>query len=221
MFPEETYIAFFDVDHTIIRINSGKILVREARRKGLIPGRYFLLAIYFSLLIRIHLADPRKVMARMARWVKGLSGENMTKLSDEIVELFLIPAIYSQIIAEIHFHKEQKARVVILSSAIRNICVPLAKHLGFDDVICSELEIREGAFTGRFAGNVCYAEEKVNRLRHYCEEMNLSPSSSYYYGDSISDFQVLNSVGHPICVNPDKKLAGKARPKQWRICHWL
>jgi len=89
-----------------------------------------------------------------------------------------------------------------------------------DDVICSELEVSEGILTGRPAGRLCYGNEKALRLKEYCEKMNYPSLEAYYYADSISDLQALDAVGYPVCINPDKKLAGIARSRHWTIHQW-
>jgi putative phosphoserine phosphatase / 1-acylglycerol-3-phosphate O-acyltransferase len=220
MYPGDPYIAFFDVDGTLINVNSGKSLVNTGYKSGLISTKNFIHALYLSLLFKFNLRKPGRIIDRMAGWLKGLSEDTVKKLSEEVFLSSLYPAIRPEIYTEIRYHKEQNARVVILSSAVQFVCLPLAKHLVMDDVICSELEVREGVFTGRFDGNLCYGDEKVNRLKDYCEEMNCSLEKAYYYADSISDFQALDSVGYPVCVNPDKKLAKVAGAKHWIIHEW-
>jgi len=220
MCPEHHYIAFFDVDRTLIHANSGEILIKRAHSNGVMSTKDFIHAFYLSLLHKFNLRDTDKLINGMAGWVKGLSEDTLIKLSEEVFHTFLSDAIRPKIFNEILYHKERNARVIILSSTIQYICSLLAKHLGMDDVICSELEVREGFFTGRFIGRLCYSDEKAIRLRAYCEKMNCSPEKAYYYADSISDFQALNSVGFPVCVNPDKKLAKIAGEKHWIIHEW-
>jgi putative phosphoserine phosphatase / 1-acylglycerol-3-phosphate O-acyltransferase len=220
MVPGDPYIAFFDVDGTLINGNSGKSLVKTGYKNGLISTENFIHALYLSFLFKFNLRNTARIIDGMAGWLKGLSEDTVKKLSEKVFLSSLFPAIRPEIYTEIRYHKEQNARVVILSSAVQFVCMPLANHLGIVDVICSELEVREGVFTGHFAGNVCYGDEKVNRLRIYCEEMNCTPEKAYYYADSISDFQALDSVGYPVCVNPDKKLAKIAGAKHWIIHEW-
>jgi putative phosphoserine phosphatase / 1-acylglycerol-3-phosphate O-acyltransferase len=220
MYPGDHYIAFFDVDGTLININSGKSLVKSGYKNGLISTKNFIQAFCLSLMFKFKLRDTGRIINGMAGWLKGLSEDTVKKLSDEVFFASLSHAIRPEIFSEIRYHKELNAKVVILSSAIQFVCLPLAKLLGIDDVICSELEVREGVFTGRFVGDLCYGDEKVNRLKVYCKEMNCSLEKVYYYADSISDFQALDAVGYPVCVNPDKKLAKVAGAKHWTIYEW-
>ena len=220
MSQEDRYIAFFDVDGTLINKNSGKNLVRTGYKKGVISTGKFIHALYLSLLFRFHLREPGMIIEAMAAWLEGLSEDTVSELFAEVFLTSLAPAIRPEIFTEIRYHKERKGRVVILSSAVQFVCNPLAKHLAMDDVICSELEVRDGVFTGRFTGDLCYGGEKVNRLKAYCEEMNFSLDNAYFYTDSYSDFEALDSVGYPVCVNPDKKLAKVAGVKNWIIHEW-
>ena len=220
MSPEDHYVAFFDVDGTLIHGNSGKSLIKSGYKNGVISTKNFIHALYLSLLFKLNLRNPVRIMDGMAFWLKGLSEDTVKKLSEEVFHTTLSFDIRPEIVDEIRQHKERNARIVILSSAVQFVCLPLAKHLAIDDVICSELEVREGTFTGRFAGNLCYGDEKADRLKMYCKQMNCSPEKAYYYADSISDLQALLSVGNPVCVNPDKKLAKLASGKHWIIHEW-
>jgi phosphoserine phosphatase len=89
-----------------------------------------------------------------------------------------------------------------------------------DDIICSEMEVKNNLLTGHPVGRLCYGDEKVRRLREYCEKNNSTPSQSWYYADALIDFPVLSIVGFPVCVNPDRKLRKKAREKGWKIYSW-
>ncbi|HNX80459.1 MAG TPA: HAD family hydrolase [Prolixibacteraceae bacterium] len=220
MHPEYPYIAFFDVDGTLISGNSGKSLVKAGFTMGMIGKRDFLMALFYSLLLKLKLRKPGRIIRLLARWLNGLSEEHIRSFSERVFQTYLAPAIRPEIYGEVWRHKEQNARVVILSSAVHFICEPLAKHLGIDEVICSELEIQNGVYTGRFSGELCYGKEKFNRLNAYCEKTGSSPAKAYYYGDCYSDYHALESVGNPICVNPGKKLAKMAAKRNWIIREW-
>jgi putative phosphoserine phosphatase/1-acylglycerol-3-phosphate O-acyltransferase len=79
------------------------------------------------------------------------------------------------------------------------------------------METVDGVLTGAPEGKYCFGDEKRVRLLSFCD-MNLStPADSWYYADSIADLPVLEIVGHPVCVSPDRKLASIARKRNWRI----
>ena len=78
--------------------------------------------------------------------------------------------VMEDMIKEIEYHKKQGASVVILSAALCYICKPLSKHLGTNDVICSEMEVKQGIFTGKPKGEICIGKEKEIKAREYCVE---------------------------------------------------
>jgi HAD superfamily hydrolase (TIGR01490 family) len=156
----------------------------------------------------------------MISWVKGIPQNSMVEMCSEVFHEVLLPSVYKEVRAEIEFHKVKNAKVVILSSALIAICQEMAKNLNIDDIICSELEVKDGYLTGRPIGHICYGEEKSIRLRAYCEKNNSPPSNAWFYSDSISDLPALNIVGNPVCVNPDKKLKKTAIKRGWKVLSW-
>jgi len=215
-----SYVAFFDLDNTILRINSGEALLRRAYKNGILSTWKLINAYCLAVIHKLHLIDPLKIIEIISSWLAGLSVNDIEKLCIELVEKDLIPAIRPEIINEIKMHKEQGAQVVILSSAIDPICFRMAKHLEMNAVICSELEVVNHHYTGRPKDRFCYKEEKLNRLIQYLHANNYTREDSYYFADSIDDLPVLLSVGHAVCINPDKSPEKIAREHNWVIHKW-
>jgi HAD superfamily hydrolase (TIGR01490 family) len=214
------YIAFFDLDQTLTSSISGKALAREAYREGLMSRLDLLNAIFLSIAFRLKLKDQLKIIDRMVSWVRGISQKTVTDLCYKVFNEDLLPSVYEEARTEISIHKSKNAKVVILSSALSTICLEMAKNLGFDDILCSELEVKGGYMTGFPVGHLCFGQEKAVRLKEYCKTNNSSPSDAWYYGDSVSDLPALSSVGHPVCVNPDYKLKQTAIRRDWKIVNW-
>lgn len=100
---------------------------------------------------------------------------------------------------------------------MRYICEPIANHLKIDDIICSELEVVNDIFTGKPVGRLCINEEKPHKLKDFCSKYGYPVKDAYFYGDSLDDLPALDIVGHPVCINPDKKLKKIAIEKGWEI----
>jgi HAD superfamily hydrolase (TIGR01490 family) len=214
------YIAFFDLDHTITNAVSGNVLTKAALKKGLMSKAALIHAVYLSFVYKLNLKDPLKIIDSMVEWVAGIPEQTINDLSAEVFKDILLPFIHSEVISEINTHKEKNAAIVMLSSAIRPVCYEMAKYLDMDDIICSDLEVRNGYLTGRPMGHICFGNEKAVRLKNYCEKNNTDLSDAWYYGDSFSDYAALNSVGNPVCINPDRKLKRAANKMGWKILHW-
>ena len=214
------YIAFFDVDHTLIPENSGKSLIMKARRSGLMRKRDFLQAVYLALLFKLNWRDPRKIIVRMAAWLGGVVESELEAMVRELFADRLSGVIPREIYEEIQMHRERGARLVILSASMPAICHEFANHLGMDDVICSEFEVINGRYTGRTNGPFCYGPEKLVQMNMFCERSQCILEKSYFYSDSISDLPALERVGNPICVNPDKQLLKIAVDRSWEMRRW-
>jgi HAD superfamily hydrolase (TIGR01490 family) len=220
MTREKKYAVFFDLDKTILTLNSGSVLVRQAYKSGLMSTRDLFSAIWQSFLFKFDLRDTNLIISGMGRWVRGLTPKSVMDLSENIVSLFLIKAVRPEIYSEICYHKELEADLVILSSALYSICKPISDHLGVERIICTEMEVTNGVFTGSPAGQFCFGKEKQIRLLEYCKKNNYDLNETWCYADSISDLPVLEVVGNPVCVVPDRRLEMIAREKGWKIYDW-
>lgn len=216
----KSYFAFFDLDHTLISAVSGKELVLEALKRGVMKKSDLLIALSLSLLYKLRLIDPGTAVNKMGRWVKGVTVKDLEKISDSVSDEVLIPALYKEAREEITMHKNNNAGLVILSSTIHQVCKKMSECLGFDDILCTHLEEADGVFTGRPDGSFCIGEEKALRLKQYCEINNSKLQDAWYYGDAISDNPALSIVGHPVCINPEWKLEKIAKRKGWKIYYW-
>lgn len=216
----KSYIAVFDLDYTLIRANSGKLLVRGAYEKGMMSLPDLIKALWLSFLYKFRLMNSEKIIAGMLKWLVGVPEKIVSDLSSEVFEKHMLQAIPEEARSEIRMHKDKNAAIVILSSALLPVCRKVADYLDLDDVICTELEVDGSCFTGRTSGKICFGNEKLFRLKKYCEKINSKISDAWYYGDSISDLPVLTIVGYPVCINPDRQLRKKAKEKNWIIFKW-
>jgi len=214
------YVAFFDLDDTILATNSGRIMVEEARRNGLISRNVIVQGLFLALLYRIGLLDPHQIMKRMALWLKGIPEDRFIHFTSGIFKKRIKPLIRDKARDAIEYHKNLQGRTVILSAATNYVCQPVKEYLTMDDIICSHMELQHGHFAGRVKGAYCYGDEKLRRVLAYCEDLKFDPAEAYYYADSISDLDVLQRVGHPVCVSPDKRLREVAGQRGWEVAEW-
>jgi len=214
---DHKYIVFIDLDDTLLMVNSGKVLVGEAFRQGLMRKRDLLTGVFLSLLYKINLAHTTRIVEKMALWLKGLEETKIVELTRKICDETLFDQISKEIISEIQIHRKKNASIVLLSAATTYICHPIAAHLKMDDVICSSLEVRDGIFSGYPDGQLVFGKEKGLRLTEYCEKENFPLETAYCYADSFSDLSMMEITGHPVAVRPDRRLGKAARKRGWRI----
>jgi putative phosphoserine phosphatase/1-acylglycerol-3-phosphate O-acyltransferase len=191
--------------------------VEEARKRGVMNQQQYRHALYLSILYKLGIGDPTRMINRMLTWLKGLNEEGIGSLCQEVFELQLIQTIRPEIVDSMERHRAGSGAVVLLSSATSPICNPVSRHLQLDDVICTQLHSENGILTGKTLGTLVYGEEKRRRLMIHCREHGFDPSEAYYYGDSHTDIHVMKAVGKPVAVSPDKKLLRLARTNKWPI----
>lgn len=211
------YNVFIDLDKTLLSVDSATILAKSAYRQGLMRTRDLLNGLYLALMYKMEWRDTRKIINSMTAWMKGMPEEVFAEFASRISHDILIHYVRPEFRELIHDHQAQGARIVMLSAALSYVCQPLADLTGFDEVICSELEVAQGVFNGHPKGRLCFGEEKLVRVMAYYNTHPGDPKRDYYYADSISDLYVMKMVGFPVAVDPDKHLRRHARKAGWTI----
>lgn len=207
--------AFFDFDGTIIathsvkdmfieRLLSGEVGSQEIFDIGAMLPRYFLKADSF-----------KDAMAASIRNLEGMHEEKLIRLGDKVSRKRLSAEIYPEVRAMIRAHQRKGHTVAIVSSATRYQIEPLAAKLGIAHILCTELEVVNGKFTGEMTGEPCYSDNKVVAVRDFARKRRISLKRSYFYSDGAEDVSLLDAVGHPVVINPDSKLAAVAKRNGW------
>ncbi|MCU0361770.1 MAG: HAD-IB family hydrolase [Bacteroidales bacterium] len=215
-----SYIAFFDLDRTVTSAISGRALARHALSRKMMSRKILIRALLNSFLFRLRLRDQARIVGNMAGWTKGIALSEFMSLCNEVTDYKLIPSVYEEARHEIEFHRNRGARLVLLSSAVGPVCRRIADAAGFDDVLCTELEVKGESLTGRSSGPICFGPEKAVKLKEYCDMHNSTPSECWYYGDSLSDLPALEAAGNPVCINPGRKLKKIASRRTWDTRRW-
>jgi len=205
-----TIAAFFDMDRTILNDSSGKLYVRhlyQTGRIGLAQGMRIGWSVLWYLLGFIDFPQAMMRMLVMA------SGEEEGPLWEEIAGWFeesVAPHITESAVQRIAEHRAQGHRPVVLSAASVYVVRQLAERLDIPDYLCTHLEVKEGRFTG---GKALVAEQFA--LRN-----GIDLEQSYFYSDGHEDVPFLERVGHPVAVNPDRRLRRLAERRGWPIESW-
>lgn len=209
--------AFFDVDKTILSQNSGTLFVKylyeqgRATRMDLVKG----LATYLQY--KVNILDIDRFTKQAVKQLRGQSEAEMVAFCARWYEDVVRNFIYPEARAAIQRHLQEGYVVAIVTGATRYVAEPLAKDLGIDHVICTQLDVRQGMFSGRVVEPICFGEGKILKLGKFVEEHRIELAWSYFYTDSISDMPLLEIVGHPQVVNPDPLLYRAAAKRRWPI----
>lgn len=114
-------------------------------------------------------------------------------------------------------HREAGDKLLIVTATVRFVTQPIAAALAVDQLLATEVELRDGRYTGRWFDIPCFQEGKVKRLESWAAAAGEDLAGSWFYSDSLNDLPLLNRVAHPVAVDPDAVLADYARRRGWPI----
>ena len=212
--------AFFDLDKTIIATSSVIAFGGPFYREGLIAKRTIARGIYAQFVYMLVGADESKMermRESMLRLTRGWEQARIRAIVEDTLEATLSPIIYAEALELIAQHNAEGRTTVIISSSPIEVVEPLARHLGVDGVIATRAEVDE---SGRYTGELefyAYGPHKAEAIRELALRDGLDLAASYAYSDSITDLPMLEMVGHPVVVNPDRELARVARTREWEV----
>ena len=119
----------------------------------------------------------------------------------------------TELIAE---HRANGDEVVVLSASGQEVVEPIAALVGADRCVATRMGVVDGRYTGAIE-YYCYGEEKARAARDIAAARGYRLADCRAYSDSITDLPLLEAVGHPTVVNPDRALRREAELRGWPI----
>jgi HAD superfamily hydrolase (TIGR01490 family) len=211
--------AFFDLDKTIIAKSSTLAFGRSFYQGGLINRRAVLRSAYAQFVFALAGADEDQ-MDRMRNYLTAMcTGWDVQQIRDivnETLHEINDPLVYNEAVELIADHKAAGREVVIISSSGDEVVRPIGEMVGADHVIATRMVVEDGHYTGEIEF-YAYGPHKADGLRELAAKHGYDLTESYAYSDSITDTPMLEAVGHPNVVNPDKGLRKVALENGWPI----
>lgn len=212
--------AFFDLDKTVIAKSSALAFGRPFYRDGLISRRDVVKSAYAQLMFRLGGSGDEQAMARtrdyLAALCKGWRVEQVQQIVAETLEELINPYVYAEAATLIAEHQAAGRDVVLVSASGDEMVRPIGALLGITDVIAT----RMGIVDGRYSGEIDFyaaGPSKVVGVRELAAARGYDLAECYAYSDSVSDLPLLDAVGHPSVVNPDRALRRAATENGWPV----
>jgi HAD superfamily hydrolase (TIGR01490 family) len=221
MSASPSYYVFADVDHTLIRcasmiafmdfwLNDGEFAAPAATR----------LRRQFAALRQAHTSTDRETLNRgYYAMFEGVRPEELQegarRWSREMLDggrLFIEP-VYQ----ELEAHQAAMAAVVLVSGSFFELLDPIKSRIGACALLCTELEVAAGAYTGRLLQQVVGDGKWEVILRYLSSQGAIRLEDCYAYGDHISDVCFMEKVGHPVVVGDSPALREVAHRRGWRV----
>lgn len=211
--------AFFDLDKTIIAKSSTLAFSKPFFAQGLLNRRAVLKSSYAQFIYLLSGADHDqmdRMRAHMTNMCTGWDVEQVKSIVNETLHDIVTPLVFAEAADLIAAHKLCGRDVVVVSASGEEIVAPIARALGATHAMATRMVVEDGRYTGEIAF-YCYGEGKVQAIRELAAREGYPLEHCYAYSDSITDLPMLESVGHPSVVNPDRGLRREALERGWPV----
>jgi HAD superfamily hydrolase (TIGR01490 family) len=215
--------AFFDLDKTVIARSSTLAYARPFYRGGLINRRAVLRSGYAQFVYLAGGADHDQIERMRAYLSTMCAGWDVQHVKDIVAETLhdlIDPMVYAEAAELIQAHHLAGRDVVIVSTSGAEVVGPIAELLGADKAVATTMVVEDGRYTGEIETYV-YGPAKAEAVRTMAAAEGYDLSGSFAYSDSATDLPMLEAVGHPHAVNPDKALRRIATDRGWPVLDFM
>ncbi|GAA1927313.1 HAD-IB family hydrolase [Streptomyces sodiiphilus] len=217
--PQPRTAAFFDLDKTVIAKSSALTFSRSFYHGGLINRRAVLRSAYAQFVYLLGGADHDQT-ERMRQYLSALCrGWNVQQVKEIVAETLhdvIDPIIYDEAASLIEQHHAAGRDVVIVSTSGAEVVEPIGELLGADRVVATRMVVEDGCYTGEVE-YYAYGPAKAEAIAGLAVSEGYDLARCYAYSDSVTDVPMLESVGHPHVVNPDRALRREAAARDWPV----
>ena len=150
--------------------------------------------------------------------MKGKTPFDLEELLSKFLSTVIEPIINIYALRLLHNHHHDND-IMLLASATNSVLVePIARRLGFENIVATEVEIIDGVYTGKVYGRPALGQGKLTKVEEWAAQNNIKDfKDAIFYSDSINDLPLLSEVGVPIAVNPDDQLRNLSIKNNWEV----
>lgn len=212
--------ALFDLDRTLVRVNTATLYVRYQRDMG--QATWFDSARMAVWLLRysVGMIDAPAVAEKALRAFQGKEESWMIETCEQWYLDYVQQHVTQAGRDAVQRHRSAGDLIAIATGTTPYAARPLARELGIDLIVCTELEVDAGLFTGQVRKPMGYGAGKVALVERLAQEHGFSLDDATFYTDSITDLPLLERVQQPVVVNPDARLRRVAKQRGWPIETW-
>jgi HAD superfamily hydrolase (TIGR01490 family) len=221
--PQKRRAAFYDLDGTLVDLNLVHAAIFTLANIGEWSGRVSYLLGFAARIPRLYIAeqrDRRLLNTVLFESFKGVSRDRLFSLGEEYCERILVAHLFPRAVELIEANRAAGIEPVLVTGSPDFIVVPLARHLGVSDFAANRFVFSRGRATGRLAEPVMAGDEKAVWCEEYAASHDMDLSDCWGYADSHYDTAFLAALGHPVAVNPDRRLRAAALSRQWPVLHF-
>jgi HAD superfamily hydrolase (TIGR01490 family) len=213
-------LVFVDVDNTLVKGASIYMFAIEAWKSGFIKWHHVIPALFQQRYFIRKGETTKRVKSTRERaqaLVAGHQVRDFEKVAESAWRRSIAPKVFPEMIERINHHKSQGHEIWLLTASPQGLASVMARDLTLTGAIGTTLEEKDGAFTGEIDGELLHGPLKAKAAVQHALESGVNLAHCYAYSDSAADIPLLESVGHPVAVNPDHTLLAHATELSWPI----
>lgn len=209
-------IAIFDLDNTILDGDCELLWSRYLANQNLVDSAYLERINRFFVDYDNGTIDYPAYVRHLLLPFKGLARTYVQSIVEPYIES-LRTLIRPALAARLAIHRSADDVILLASSSIDILIEPIARMLGIDNVVCTIAEFENEVVTGNYVGDLAFGHSKVNKVKAWIDEHQLSLDGSWGYSDSQNDLPLLQFVQNPVAVFPDDRLRKTSIANGWII----
>ena len=210
--------AFFDFDETLLDTESSRLGFKYLWERRLVSIGFIAKVMAANYFYKRHWMSDEKMAAIMLKFYHNKRLEEFQQGAAAFYQEHLKPRLAPNILQRVEHHHREGHVLILISGSIRYLLEPVAEDLGFDHLLCTDLDVgSDGLLTGKAKGPLCLDSTKRILAEKLAGEANIDLSSSYAYGNHQSDLPLLELVGYPYAVEPTEPLKNIALENAWPI----
>jgi len=213
--------AFFDLDRTLLDMNSSTLWAKHELLGRSISFRQFGRVLVWNVLYHLSLIDIESAFREAVGHYRGRLYEDLDAETRDWFARDVAHHLRPGAGRALREHRERDHQLVLLTSASAFAARAARDTWRLDDYLSNDFPTDgTGKLDGTFVRPLCHGSGKVTRARAWASERGVDLAASYFYTDSFSDAPMLRAVGKPRVVSPDPRLSREARQRGWPILQW-
>ena len=209
-------LAIFDLDYTLVEGDCESLWCQFLLEQGLVDTAFVNRIIEYYVEYENGRADFRAYETYMMESMAVMDAAALTRLRAVFLERLRF-RLRPYVVRWLNWHRSQGNRVLMITATNAFLARPIAELLRVKELICTEVELREGRPTGSVLGTIPYREGKVALLDAWLSLRGQTLQDSWGYSDSYNDLPLLQRVHNPVAVTPDSSLYSHAVEHGWNI----
>jgi HAD superfamily hydrolase (TIGR01490 family) len=219
-------VALFDLDGTLVEAHPWVGIAKHhfKSKKNILPTFWYIFSHLgltpFWKIGFLSKENYYKAWGENASYLmKGIKTSRAREVFEWLSDKYLLPSLKKDTLKRLEDHQKNGFFTILISGSFQDVVDVIADRLGIDHAIGTKLEVIDNRISGRIIPPVCLGQGKAELSRKFFQEKNLKVNlkESFAYTDSVFDLPLLQLVGNPVAVSPDKELFELARKEGWEI----